>query len=111
VDDLDTYRRLIETILEEHTRIPYAYGDIQQEVVFDRIRDRYLVMNVGWDQGKRVHGSLIHVDIIAGKIWVQRDGTEDGIAAQLLEAGIPKDRIVLGFRAPEVRRDTGFAVA
>jgi hypothetical protein len=111
MDSLEHYRHVIETILSGHTRVPYAYGDIQQELVFDRKRDRYLLMNVGWDEGKRVHGALIHLDIIDGKVWVQRDGTEDGVALELLEAGIPKERIVLAFRSLEARRYTGFAVA
>jgi hypothetical protein len=112
MDTLDTYRQIIETILTEHTKIPYAHGDIQTEVVFDRVNDRYLLMNVGWeDDGRRVHGSLAHIDIISGKVWIQRDGTEDGLARELVEAGIPKAHIVLGFRAPEIRPHTGYAVA
>jgi hypothetical protein len=31
------------------------------------------------------------VDIINNKIWIQYDGTEQGIAGDLLAAGIPKD--------------------
>lgn len=95
---LDTYRATIERVLDEYTKIPYAYGDIQTEASFDRTRDRYVLVNVGWDQGRRVHGTLVHVDIINGKIWIQRDGTEDGIANELVNAGIPKQEIVLGFR-------------
>ena len=111
MDNLDHYRQAIESILEKHTEVPYAYGDIQTEAVFDRGRDRYLLMNVGWDDGKRVHGSLVHVDIIAGKIWIQRDGTEDGIATELLAAGVAKEHIVLGFRSFELRQHTEFAAA
>ncbi len=104
MDELDTFRQIIENTLLEYTRIPYAYGDIRTEAVFDRARDRYLLVNVGWDQGKRVHVSLVHVDIIEGKVWIQRDGIEAGMAVELIRAGIPKDRIVLGFRAPEARK-------
>ena len=68
-------------------------------------------MNVGWDDRKRVHGSLVHIDIIDGKLWIQRDGLEHGVARELLEAGIPKDRIVLAFKPPEMRRLTEYAVA
>jgi len=50
-------------------------------------------------------------DIIDGKIWIQRDGTEYGIANELVEAGIPKEHIVLGFQSEEVRPYTDFAVA
>jgi XisI protein len=51
-------------------------------------------MDVGWDKDRRVHGCLVHIDLIDGKIWIQRDGTEDGIAADLERAGIPKEDIV-----------------
>jgi hypothetical protein len=37
--------------------------------------------------------------------------TEDGIATDLLEAGVPKEDIVLAFHAPEMRPYTEFAVA
>jgi len=111
MDTLESYRQIIENILNEYTQIPYAYGDIQTEAVFDRKNDRYVLMNVGWDDGRRVHGSLVHIDIIDGKLWIQRDGTEDGVAPELVRAGIPKNRIVLGFRSPEVRRYTEYAPA
>ena len=111
MDTLDLYRQIIENILTEYTRIPYAYGDIQTEAVFDQKHDRYLLVNVGWDSGKRVHGSLVHIDIINGKVWIQRDGTEHGIAKELVKAGIPQDHIVLGFRPAEIRQYTEYARA
>jgi len=111
MDTLENYRRLIRKILAEHAQIPYAHGDIRSETVFDRESDRYLLVISGRENGKRVHGCLVHVEIINGKIWIQRDGTEYGIAGELLDAGVPKDHIVLGFRSPEMRRHTEFAVA
>lgn len=35
-----------------------------------------------------------------GKIWIERDGTEIGVANELVEAGVPKQDRVLGFKAP-----------
>lgn len=52
----------------------------------------------------------IHLQIINGKIWIQRDGTEDGIATDLLAAGIPKEQIVLAFKPEHIRPYTEFAV-
>ncbi len=108
---VNRYRQLIEDVLEEYASIPYAYGEIQTEAVFDRSRDRYLLVNVGWEDGGRIHGALVHIDIIDCKIWIQRDGTEDGIAGDLVRAGIPKKEIVLGFQPPSIRPHTEFAVA
>jgi XisI protein len=109
--ELENYRNIIESVLTEYASLPYSYADIQSEVVFDRARDRYLWMDIGWDGESRVHGCLVHVDLIDGKIWIQRDGTEEGIAADLERAGIPKQQIVLGFRPPEIRPYTGYAIA
>lgn len=111
MDSLDTYRQIVEKVFNDYVSVPYAYGDIQAEVVLDRINDRYLIMSVGWEDKCRVHGCIVHIDIIGGKLWIQRDGTEHGIALDLVEAGIPNEHIVLGFRSPEIRQYTEYAVA
>jgi hypothetical protein len=51
------------------------------------------------------------VEIINNKIWIQCDNTEDGIALELVAAGIPKSDIVLAFHPPDVRKFTEFAVS
>src|SRR5215216_326042 len=111
MDQLDQYRSLIEASLTEYSQIPYAYGEIESRLIVDRSNDQYVLLNVGWDAGRRVHSCLIHIDIIAGKVWIQRDGTEEGIAKTLVQKGIPKDQIVLAFQAKERRPYTGYAVA
>jgi hypothetical protein len=68
-------------------------------------------MTVGWDRDSRVHGCLVHIDIVDGKLWIQRDGTEQGIATEPVAAGIPKSSIVLAFHRPEIRCHTEYAVA
>lgn len=111
MDTLTIYRQLVQQVLTEYTRIPYAHGNISIEAVFDTEGDHYLLMTMGWDKARRIHGCLVHLDIHDGKVWVQRDGTEEGIAPALVEAGIPKDHIVLGFQPVEVRPYTEFAAA
>jgi hypothetical protein len=81
------------------------------KTVFDEGADVYLVVVEGWQDGRRLHGCLVHVEIKGDKIWVQQAGTEDGVVADLLAAGIPKDCIVLGFKSPQSRAFTQFAVA
>lgn len=111
MDTHHTYRQLIERILTEYAQVPYAYGDIQIQTIFDREGDHYLLMLVGREGLRRVHGCLVHIDLIGGKIWIQRDGTEQGIVRDLLGAGVPKEHIVLAFRSPALRQQTEFAVA
>jgi hypothetical protein len=111
MDRLEIYRQIIRNVLAQYLKLQYANGEIQNEAVYDRENDRYLVVSVGWQGAKRIHGALIHIDVINGKVWIQRDGTEHGVACELVAAGIPKDQIVLGFHTADVRPQTEYAVA
>jgi len=42
---------------------------------------------------------------------VQRDATEYGVANELVDLGVPREDIVLGFQAPFNRPYTDFVVA
>jgi XisI protein len=111
MDTIAQYRDIIQVVLLPYTNIPYAYGDLQCKPVFDREHDSYALLTLGWDGPRRVHGCLVHIEIIDGKVWVQRDDTESGVTYALVEAGIPKKQIVLGFQEPDVRQFTDYAVA
>ncbi|MEB3231915.1 MAG: element excision factor XisI family protein [Leptolyngbyaceae bacterium] len=45
------------------------------------------------------------------KNWIQGNGTEDDLAQELVELGVPKTDIVIGFHAPELRKYTEYAVS
>jgi hypothetical protein len=108
---MNRYRTVIEQVLVGHTKIPSSIGDVQLQTVFDRDNDHYLLVQVGWGPQKRIYGTLAHIDLVGDKVWIQHDGTKEGLANQLRDAGIPAEQIILGYRIPEVRRHTGYAVA
>lgn len=110
MDTLDNYRQIIQKILTEYSQLPYAYGQLERQLIIDQNANHYLLLTLGWENKQRVHGCLVHIDIINDKIWIQRDGTEDGIANELTNAGIPKDQIVLAFQPADLRKYTEFAV-
>jgi hypothetical protein len=109
MDRVERYREIVRGLVEEYARHKPAHGQIEPEAVVDREKDHYEVIHVGWDGHRRVHGSVIHIDIIDGKVWVQYDGTSRGVAEELVAAGIPREDIVLGFHPAELRRHTEFA--
>jgi hypothetical protein len=109
MDKLVKYRAYVLQLLDEYSQYKPSYGDIVMEQIVDPIRDHYQLMSVGWSNHQRIHGCILHIDIQNGKIWIQHDGTEDGIANRLVELGVAKDDIVLGFQSPYKRRYTEFA--
>jgi hypothetical protein len=111
MEKLQQYRKLIEQILEEYSQNKPAYGEIEVETIFDRERDRYQIVYLGWKQQKWIHTCALHLDIKQEKIWIQWNGTEKDIAAELVALGVPKDDIVLGFQTPFMRQFTDYAVS
>jgi XisI protein len=111
MDKLEGYRQIIRMVLAPYTQITYANVPVRNIAVFDDQHGQYLIMSDGWHGVRHLHGCLIHIEIIDELLWVQRDGTEDGITDELVSAGISKQDIVLGFQEPSVRKYTGYAVA
>lgn len=64
---------------------------------------------MGWQDGYRIYGTFLHLDILDDKIWIQHDGTEAGIAYELESTGIPKSHIVLAFKPLANRKLTEYA--
>ena len=98
-------------VLNSYTQIPYAHGELETDLIVDQAQTRYLLVTQGWDEGRRVYSVLADVAVRDGKFWIEHDNTEDGIATELVAAGVPHDKIVLGFRPPALRIYTSFAAA
>ena len=105
------YREIVRQIVFEYAKDKSSPDDIETEILIDSERDHYKVMRVGFDDLSRVYGSVIHLDIINEKIWVQYDGTNRPVAEALLKAGVPREDIVLGFHPAQLRQYTDFAAA
>ena len=110
MDTLTQYRQHIKNLLKEYAHRVWD-NRIQAETIFDSEQDHYQLVYVGWRDSKRVYGVVLHLDIIDGKIWIQQDGTEIGIANQLVDLGVPKKDIVLGLEPPNLRQYTDFALS
>lgn len=110
MDKLTRYRYYIHELLKEYGQYRPSYGEVEVEQVIDSTHDHYQLLSVGWNEQERIHGCVFHVDIKDNKIWIQHDGTEEGIANRLVELGVPKSDIVLAFHTPFRRQFTGFAV-
>lgn len=112
MNKVERYRRIIRETLAPPAECRYANADVTDQAIFDEARDHYLVVSAGWEGGKRrIYHSLVHLDIIDGKVWIQRAGTEDGIGYALEAASIPPSDIVPAFHPESVRPHTGYAVA
>ena len=74
MDRLNDYRRIIRQILADYARYKPANGQIDTELVVDAEHDHFELLHVGWDGVQRVHGPVIHIDIIGDKVGFSTTG-------------------------------------
>ena len=111
MDKLERYRKIVSDVLAPLANISFSNKKIVNETVYDTEKDRYIIVTTGWEgESKRIYFNYVHLDIINGKVWIQRDGTEDGVGYALEAAGIPKEDIVPAFHPENVRIHTGYGV-
>ena len=116
MDKLARYRVLIKHLLSELAALlndqhAVANSDALAQCIFDEERDQYVLLKIGWKGQRRIRGTTLYIRLRNGKFWIEEDMTEEGIATDLLKAGVPKEDIVLAFQPPEVRQFTEFAPA
>jgi hypothetical protein len=70
-----------------------------------------MLLDEGWDGYRRIYHVWAHIEVLDGKFRIHEDGTEVGIANELIRAGVPRDRIVLSFHSASQRAGTDFAAA
>lgn len=111
MDKIIVYQEIIQTLLTEIGSYKNPHPEIETQLLFDTTRDHYQILKTGWRDLNHTYGVSIHIDIKDGKVWIQRNATDLLIAEKLVELGIPKEDIVLGFHAPYKRQYTEFAAA
>lgn len=112
MDKIKKYEKYILSILKEYTKIKYANLNAENQLLTDKENRRYQIVTIGWDkEGQFVHDTPLHLDIINGKIWIQRNMTEIDLGQEFVNMGVPKSDIVIGFLSPEIREYSDYAVA
>jgi hypothetical protein len=63
MDKVAQYRDYVRKLMTRYAESDVSDDEVEVELILDEERDRYLWMNVGWQQFKRIYCSIIHIDI------------------------------------------------
>jgi hypothetical protein len=107
MDKITNYKDIIRTLSQYIASISPSDVNVETQLIMDDERGHYLLYSVGWENNDyREYAPFVHIDIKSdGKVWIQHDGTDLKIALMLVDKGIPKSDIVLGFRSPFRRQE------
>jgi hypothetical protein len=110
MEKLEKYSQIVQALLNQYCQLRSSHSEVETETIVDTVHHHYQLVQVGWQNNRRVYGCILHLDIKDGKIWLQHNGTERQVADDLVALGVPKQEIMLGFHSPSKRRFTEFAV-
>lgn len=98
--DVNQYRTAIEALLKQYAALDDSTTGVETQLIFDRERDHYLLSYVGWQKDQYICGPALWFDIKDGRVWFQYNATEMEVIDELIELGVSKQDIVIGFHPP-----------
>jgi XisI protein len=107
------YEQLILNYLAENVLHTSESEGYERVVVSDKENHHYQLLATGWATPTRfINAIAIHLQIKSnGKIWLLENNTELHPAEDLVQLGVSKEDIVLGFHPPQLRTYSGYAMA
>ena len=106
------YKSIAKQVILDTLKPDTDTDPVKSQFIIDEKNGHFIVLMNGWQDESRFYGCLLHIEVKEnGRIWVHEDRTDQIIVDKLLERGIPKSDMVIGFHAPIMRGDTEFAVA
>ena len=101
MDKVTNFQECLKKALQEYAEsIPKNKGYTYQ-TIFDTEGQHYLILEIGWENGVRIHRVLLHFDIIDEKIWVQENRTEEEFEEYFEEFAIQEEDIFIGYLQPK----------
>ncbi len=111
MDRVAFYRKCLQEFLSNYSSYGSKNPEIETQLIFDTVNDRYLLFRTGWDNQRRIHNCIFHFDIKSDKIWIQENNTDIEVDKELEEMGISKKELVVGFHHPSMREYSEYAVS
>ncbi|MEN0046085.1 MAG: element excision factor XisI family protein [Bacteroidota bacterium] len=113
MDRLSKHVEIVKSVISEiYENYIEGIENTEHILIQDEKHNNYLLLMNSWMHGSRFYGILIHMQVVEnGLIYLHDDNTDLIVVDQLLEKGIAKKDIVIGWHEPSMRAETEFATA
>ncbi|NUQ66332.1 MAG: XisI protein [Pirellulales bacterium] len=99
MDTTASVREVVKEVIRRYAALRPSHGEIRLDAVLDEAHDRYALVQVGWDRGRRIRGLLLYITVVDNKVCVEYDGMEHGVIPDFVQRGIPENEIVLAYQS------------
>jgi hypothetical protein len=63
--DTTSVREVVKEVIQEYAALRLSHGEIRLDSVLDETHDRYALLQVGWDRGRRIRGLLLYLVVLS----------------------------------------------
>lgn len=113
MDKLNRFQQILTHFVQDYANESRLANmpAVETVALIDLKQNRFQALHIGWHNGRYIFAPVFHLDIKNEKIWLQCNNSEREIVDVLMEQGVAKHEIVLGFVPPMARHLSGFAEA
>ena len=98
MNSIEKYKQILKEEFEyQASKFQSPLPSVGSRVYIGENQNHFILMDIGWQGKCYTHRILYTVEIIDNKIWIHEDNTDTDLIGRLLDKGIPKKDIVLGF--------------
>ena len=111
MDKITYFQKAIRALFKKHQYcVDVNDNDVlRDEIIEDTLHHHYQLITVGWKNERYFFAPLFYVHIANNKVWLLQNNTEWRIADELMELGVDRQDIILGFVEPSLRQYSDFA--
>ncbi|MCC7450175.1 MAG: XisI protein [Anaerolineae bacterium] len=96
---MDSLKATLQTVIERYTGEGLNGHAV---LVYDPTREIYTVISTGYMRQRRVTDANLIVRLVGDKIIIERDMNDKILADALVQAGIPRQSIILAYAGEPV---------
>ena len=112
MDKMKKYQKILKEVLTYYALKPYSKNSkMESHLIINEEKTQFLFFRIGWEGKKFCHSLYFHFQIKNKKVWLLKNNTDIEIGKKLVEKGIPKSDIVIGFVSEFERTTEGYALA
>ena len=60
---VEKYRDSVRKLMQDYITPQMNGGDVDMQFLSDTENDHYQLLHVGWENGERIYGCILHIDI------------------------------------------------
>lgn len=98
MDKIEKYQSILQLEMEEQAKKSlYNAPNVHRHLIINEDKSDFLLLSIGWEDSAYRHNVIHHIQLRGNKVWILKNNTNIEIDEFLIEKGIQKEDIEVGW--------------